>query len=308
MKTYLRTSGWGLATLVLLALVVYSCKKDNSSSSTGLGANQQRLNIFLADDPGSRFDNVFLDIKSVQVLIDTCDGSNGKGKGSDKGGDDDWGNDYNRCHWGEEHNDRDDSCKIWDSLALSPGVYDVLSLRNGADTLLSEGVVPVGKVRRIQINLGDNSYVVKDSIQYPLKAVNGQVKLVVNIRPEEWEEYQSGNYRLWLDFDVDRSIVQTGNGKFILRPVIHVFLVSETGSISGKVTPYDAYPVLTVYNDTDTAYALPWKNGEWKIRGLNTGTYNVFVNASNGYADTTITGVKIETGKNTSVDAIKLSK
>ncbi|WP_343674347.1 DUF4382 domain-containing protein [Chitinophaga sp.] len=308
MRTYLRTSGWGLATLVLLAVVVYSCKKDNSSSSTGLGANQQRLNIFLADDPGSRFDNVFLDIKSVQVLIDTCDGENGKGKGNSNGGDDDWGSDYNRCHWGEDKNDRDDSCKVWDSLALSPGVYDVLTLRNGADTLLSEGVVPVGKVRRIQINLGDNSYVVKDSVQYPLKALNGQVKLVVSIRPEEWEEYQSGNYRLWLDFDVDRSIVQTGNGKFILRPVIHVFLVSETGSISGKVTPYEAYPVLTVYNDTDTAYALPWRSGEWKIRGLNTGTYNVYVNASNGYADTTITGVKIETGKNTSVDAIVLHK
>ncbi|WP_440133681.1 DUF4382 domain-containing protein [Chitinophaga sancti] len=307
MKTYLRTSGWGLATLVLLALVVYSCKKDNSNASTGLGANQQRLNVFLADDPGSRFDNVFLDIKSVQVLVDTCDGANGKGKGGSNSGED-WGNDYNRCHWGEDKNDRNDSCKVWDSLAISAGVYDVLSLRNGADTLLSEGVVTAGKVRRIQINLGDNNYLVKDSIQYPLKALNGQVKLVVNIRPEEWEEYQSGHYRLWLDFDVDRSIIQTGNGKFILRPVIHVFLVSETGSISGKVTPYEAYPVLTVYNSTDTAYALPWKNGEWKIRGLNTGTYNVFVNASNGYADTTITGVKIETGKNTAINAIKLSK
>jgi hypothetical protein len=306
MSTYLRTSGWGLATLLSLAVVIYSCKKD-STATAGLAANQQRLNIYLADDPAGRFDQVFLDVRSVQVLVDTCDDdSNGK-KGA-KGKDHDWGNDWNRCHWGEDKNDRDDSCKVWDTLDVTPGSYDVLALRNGADTLLSNGIVPKGAVRRIMITLGDNNYVVKDSVQYPLKSDKGQLRLVVSIRPEEWEEYQNGNYRLWLDFDVDRSIVQTSNGKFQLRPVVHVFIVSQTGSISGRVTPDEAQSVLTVYNATDTAYALPWKNGEWKIRGLNTGTYSVYVNASNGYADTTVSGVEIRTGKNTVVEAIKLRK
>jgi hypothetical protein len=281
---------------MLLAVIVYSCKKDESAQ-TSLAANQQRLNIYFTDNPGY-FDNVFLDIRKVEVLVDTCTATDNS----------DWGNDYNRCWWGEDRHFGKDSCQVWDSLPIRAGVYDVLSLRNGTDTLLGNGVVPSGKVKKIVITLGDNNYLVKDSINYPLKSPSGQVKLVVQIRPEEWEEFESGNFRLWLDFDIDRSVIQTGNGKFILRPVIHVFTAKQTGSISGVVKPADAWPVITVYNDTDTAYALPWKNGQYKLRGLKAGTYNLYVNASNDYKDTTITGVTVEKGKNTSVDQIKLSK
>lgn len=296
MRTYLRNNGWWLAITMLLAVIVYSCKKDDSAQ-TSLAANQQRLNIYFTDNPGY-FDNVFLDIRKVEVLVDTCTAT----------GDTDWGNDYNRCWWGEDRHFGKDTCQVWDSLPIRAGVYDVLSLRNGTDTLLGNGVVPSGKVKKIVITLGDNNYLVKDSVNYPLKSPSGQVKLVIQIRPEEWEEFESGNFRLWLDFDIDRSVIQTGNGKFILRPVIHVFTAKQTGSISGVVKPADAWPVITVYNDTDTAYALPWKDGQYKLRGLKAGTYSLYVNASNNYKDTTITGVTVVKGKNTSVDQIKLSK
>lgn len=296
MRTYLRNNGWWLAITMLLAVIIYSCKKDESAQ-TSLAANQQRLNIYFTDNPGY-FDNVFLDIRKVEVLVDTCTAT----------GDTDWGNDYNRCWWGEDRHFGKDTCQVWDSLPIRAGVYDVLSLRNGTDTLLGNGVVPSGKVKKIVITLGDNNYLVKDSVNYPLKSPSGQVKLVIQIRPEEWEEFESGNFRLWLDFDIDRSVIQTGNGKFILRPVIHVFTAKQTGSISGVVKPADAWPVITVYNDTDTAYALPWKDGQYKLRGLKAGTYSLYVNASNDYKDTTITGVTVVKGKNTSVDQIKLSK
>jgi hypothetical protein len=297
MRTYLRNNGWWLAITMLLAVVIYSCKKDDSAQKS-LAANEQRLNIYFTDNPGY-FDNVFLDIRKVEVLVDTCTSTKS---------DDNWGNDYNRCWWGEDHRDERDSCQVWDSLPIRSGVYDVLSLRNGTDTLLGNGVVPTGKVRKIVITLGDNSYLVKDSTTYPLKSPSGQVRLVVQIREDEWEEFESGNFRLWLDFDIDRSVIQTKGGQFILRPVIHVFTVKQTGSISGVVKPADAYPVLTLFNGTDTAYALPFKNGEYKVRGLKAGTYSLFVNASNNYKDTTITGITVEKGKNTSLTQIKLSK
>jgi hypothetical protein len=297
MRTYLRNNGWWLAITMLIAIIIYSCKKDDSAQAS-LGANQQRLNVFFTDNPGY-FDNVFLDIRKVEVLIDTCSSTD----------DDDWGDDYKRCWWGEDRrDDKKDSCQVWDSLPISPGVYDVLSLRNGTDTLLGNGVVPKGIVKKIVITLGDNNSLVKDSTTYPLKSPSGQVRLVIQVRHNEWEETTTDNFRLWLDFDIDRSVIQTGNNKFILRPVIHVFTAKQTGSISGKVTPADAYPVITLFNDTDTAYALPWKNGEYKLRGLKTGTYSLFVNASNGYKDTTLTGVTVEKGKNTSLDNIRLSK
>lgn len=296
MRTYLRNNGWWIAIVMLLTIIAYSCKKDDSATAP-LGANQQRLNVFFTDNPGY-FDNVFLDIRSIQVLIDTC------AKKDDK----DWGNDYNRCWWGEDRRDDRDSCQVWDSLPISAGIYDVLSLRNGTDTLLGNGVVPKGIVKKIVITLGDNNSLVKDSTTYPLKSPSGQVRLVIQVRHNEWEETTTDNFRLWLDFDIDRSIIQTKNNQFILRPVIHVFTAKQTGSISGKVTPAAAYPVITLFNDTDTAYALPWKNGEYKLRGLKAGTYSLFVNASNNYKDTTITGVTVEKGKNSAIKEIKLSK
>jgi hypothetical protein len=99
------------------------------------------------------------------------------------------------------------------------------------------------------------------------------------------------------------------NGQFILRPYINVFTILKMGSLSGTVTPWDAYPVISVYNNNnDTLYALPWRNGDFKVRGLKVGNWNVFVNASNGYKDTTITGVSVERGKDTKVGNIKLHK
>ena len=298
MKTYLRTTGWGLATLLLLAFVFHACQKDNSASLSP-GPGQQRLNIYLSDDPGF-FDNVFLDIRKVQVLVDTCE--------TTRGDDNNWGDDYHRCWWWEDRRDDKDTCQVWDSLGIRAGVYDVLSLRNGTDTILGDGIVPKGKIKKIMITLGDNNYLVKDSVTYPLKSASGQVRLVIQVRHDEWEEFSDDNFRLWLDFDVDRSIIQTRKGEFLLRPVIHVFTVKQTGSISGKVSPWQAFPVITVYNDQDTAYALPWKNGEYKLRGLKAGTYKVFVNASNGYKDTTVTGVTVSRGDNTKVEEIKLKK
>lgn len=297
MKTYLRKSGWGLATLMLLAFVFHACQKDDSTSMSP-GAGQQKLSVYFADDPG-RFDNVFLDIRKVEVLVDTCADTDDNGN---------WGDDYHRCWWWEDRRDGKDTCQVWDSLGIRAGVYDVLSLRNGADTLLGEGIVPEGKVKKIMITLGDNNYLVKDSTTYPLKSPSGQVKIVIQVRHSEWEEFSNDNFRLWLDFDVDRSIIQTRQGQFILRPVLHVFTPKQTGSISGRVTPWNAFPVITVYNDQDTSYALPWKDGQYKIRGLKAGTYNLFVNASNGYKDTTITGITVSRGENTKVDDIQLNK
>ncbi|PWV51857.1 DUF4382 domain-containing protein [Chitinophaga sp. S165] len=297
MKTYLRTTGWGLAALILLAFAFHACQKDNSTSMSP-GAGQQRLSIYFADNPGY-FDNVFLDIRKVEVLVDTCTTTDDDGN---------WGDDYHRCWWWEDRRDDKDTCQVWDSLGIRAGVYDVLSLRNGTDTLLGDGIVPEGKVKKIRITLGDNNYLVKDSTNYPLKSPSGQVRIVIQVRHSEWEEFSDDNFRLWLDFDVDRSIIQTRQGQFILRPVIHVFTLKQTGSISGKVTPWNAYPVITVYNDQDTSYALPWKDGQYKLRGLKAGTYNLFVNASNGYKDTTITGITVSRGENTKVEGIKLNK
>jgi hypothetical protein len=124
---------------------------------------------------------------------------------------------------------------------------------------------------------------------------------------KELEEFSSRRHRLWLDFDVSRSIIEA-NGRFYLIPVMHTFVEKNTGSVAGKVKPRDAKALLTLFNNTDTAYALPNREGEFKMRGLKDGTYKLLVKASNGYRDTTINNVVVVQPKTTSVGVIELRK
>lgn len=282
----------GSMVTIIAMLTFFACSKDDSLKNEDpvLPEGKQQVKLFLTDGP-DLFDKVLIDIKSIQVLVDTCDKSRG---------DDDHG-----------HHDNDDDikCANWQTLSITPGVYDLLTLRNGADTLLANGVIPAGKIKRIKIELGTNNSLVKDSVNYPLSLFPGtEATIVLKLKGSEWDEYLPGRNQLWLDFDVARSVIRVRDGKFYLLPVIRIFTVKTTGSLEGKVFPREANSIISVYNATDTGYAIPFINGEFKVRGLQEGTYNVFVNASNGYQDTTITGVEVSRNKETNLKSINLHK
>lgn len=279
------------------AIIFYACSKERADSGS-VPPDKQRVQLYLTDDPGF-FDQVFIDIRRVEVLVDTC--------GNTDDDDNRWDRN-SRCWWDDGRYDRRDTCKVWDTLAIRAGVYDVLSFRNGIDTLFANGIVPQGAVKRIRITIGSNNSLVKDSVTYPLKSLNGETKLIVNVRRDEWDEFSSDQLRLWLDFDISRSIVEVRRGSFVLKPYILVWTPKLTGSLSGKVMPRDAYPVITLWNSSDTMYALPTKSGEYKIRGLKEGNYSLFVNASNGYRDTTLTNIEVKRDKETKLNSITLRK
>ena len=187
-------------------------------------------------------------------------------------------------------------------------LYDILKLRNGVDTLLATANVPKGAIRLIKIELGTTHTLIKDSVTYPLNIpLNEKNYILVKLKGHEWEEFLPNRSRLWLDFDVSRSIIEK-NGQFYLKPVIKFFTVKATASVSGKVTPKEAQAVITVFNSKDTAYALPNHEGYFKVRGLSDGTYSVFVNASNGYSDTTITNVVVSKTREAQLGLITLKK
>ncbi len=270
-----------------------ACNKSASVDST-VPAGQQHLSLYLTDGPGL-FDKVLIDIRSVKVLVDTCSDTRHHDN-------DDWD------HHGE-NDQKKDSCFVWTNLNVKAGVYDILKLRNGADTLLAASGIAKGAIRLIKIEVGTNNSLVKDSISYPVYLpANALNYILIKLKGNECHEYLPGKKQLWLDFDVTRSIFQERDNKFYLRPVFHFFTVNTTGSIAGRVGPNDGAAVLTVYNAKDTAYALPNKEGYFRLRGLKNGTYSVFVNASNGYADTTISNVVVTAPKETSVGVITLHK
>jgi hypothetical protein len=278
---------------VTLSLGLVACQKNFGDAQANASGKEQ-LSLYLTDGPGL-FDQVLVDIRSVKVLVDTS-------KNTRNHDNDDWD------RRGADDKKKD-SMFVWETLNITPGVYDILKFRNGADTLLASSSITKGSIRLIKIEIGTNNSVVKDSVVYPVKIpANANSYVLIKLRGNECEEFQVGRRRLWLDFDVTRSIVQEGNGQFFLRPFFHFFVVNNTASISGKVGPRDGYPVVTVSNASDTAYALPDKEGNFKIRGLAAGTYSVYINASNGYKDTTINNVVLTAPGNTTLATIKLNK
>jgi len=276
-----------------VSFLMTACNKSTSLDST-VANGKQNLSLYLTDGPGL-FDKVLIDIRSVKVLVDTSANTR-------KHDDMDWDR-----RGGDDQ--KNDSSLVWENLNITAGVYDILRFRNGTDTLLAAAGITKGAIRLIKIEIGTNNSVVKDSVTYPvLLPANSLNYILIKLQGHECEEYLPGKSRLWLDFDIARSIIQESNNKFYLRAVFHFFTVSTTGSIAGKVGPKDGFPVVTVYNATDTAYALPDREGNFKLRGLKDGTYSVFINASNGFADTTISNVVVAAPKETSVGNITLHK
>ena len=279
-----------MATFMFVAVFIWSCTKDNSSSYS-VPAGKQKVSLYLADDP-ALFDKVLIDIQSVRVLVDTSTA------------------DTLEHHGRHDHNcdDGRDTSVVWQDLQIRPGVYDLLTLRNGTDTLLAAGTIPAGKIKRIKITLGANNSLVKDSVNYPLNLFPGDSVITIKLWGNEFDEYLSGQFQLWLDFNVGKSIIKVRNNQFYLRPFIKLFVTKATGSIEGRVEPADAYPVVSVYNGTDSSYAIPYRDGKFKVRGLDPGTYTVFVNGSNGYSDTTINDVTVTARQETELPKIELHK
>ena len=282
----------GIAVL-LLSLIFYACQKEVSSSGDSIPPGKMQFSVYLTDGP-TDYQQVLIDIKSIAVKIDTCHRNH----------DDDHG--YPGCD--DDHDQVNNNCEFWDTLSIHPGVYDLLKLRNGLDTLLASSFLLNGKIERIKFTLGDSNKVMADSVYHPLKLVLNQHYVFVDIRRDHLDSLSSNNFQLYLDFNLNRSIVYF-NGMYWLKPVLKPFGKHSTGEIEGKVRPEHSFGMIKAYNATDTAYALPWwDEGEFKVRGLKAGTYSLLISGKNGYKDSTVTNINVMQGKETDVNTIVLHK
>lgn len=248
-------------------LFLNACSKNDSSS----GVNS-RLSIYLTDAPAP-YDAVYIDIRDIQVNA-SADAATGSG---------------------------------WQSLPiLRPGVYNLLSFRNGLDTLLASKEIPAGKISQIRLILGANNSVVIKGTAYPLETPSAQQSgLKLNIHADLVADIE---YRLWLDFDASRSIVTTGSNKYILKPVIRTYTAATSGTIKGIALPLLHVRGVFVIQNTDTvAAAIPdVLTGAYVIAGLNTGIYNVAIAGDGILKDTTVAAVSVKTGEVSNVGIITL--
>lgn len=298
MKTPLRLLSVLALVLVFVLFSMVSCQKEiNGATAASIApAGQQKIQLFMNDHEDFNFTKVLVDIRRVEIKIDT-----GKHHDDDyyDHDDDDDDDHHGRDHYG-----------YWDTLNVRAGIYDLLRLRNGIDTLLADGFTANGYISKIRITLGSNNSVWKDSVQsYPLTLCDKSPYVYVKIRSNTIDTIPGGGVRINIDFDVQKSIKgKRSNTEFCLRPEIKSYAHSHSGELEGKVFPRAANPVVTVYNATDTATARPDREGEFKIKGLKPAVYSVKYSGDAPYKDTTLTNITVKKGDDTKLPTITLKQ
>jgi hypothetical protein len=231
-----------------------------------------KLEIRLTDDPAD-YDAINIDIRDVQINV-TGDDANG-----------------------------------WQSLnGVNKGVYNLLDLVNDKDTLLAVADIPGGKLHQIRLVLGSNNTIVVGGVTLPLETPSAQQSgLKLNVQ----QDVTAGIlYTMLLDFEAAKSVVKTGNNKYILKPVIRTVLEAVGGSIAGNVQPKDITTAVFAIKGNDTvASTFTSATGAFLIKGIAGGTYDVhFLPSDTTYDKAVRTGIDVLAGKVSIVDTVKLTQ
>lgn len=255
--------------LFLLASGTFFYSCDSSDDSSG----KSILRIHLTDAPAD-YEAVYVDIQEIRINATSEENSG------------------------------------WVTLEnINAGVYDLLKLTSGIDTLLGENEIPSGKISQIRLVLGDRNSVVVDGDSVALSTPSAQqsgLKLQVHTTLESDLEYD-----VILDFDAAQSIVKAGNsGKYNLKPVIRVFVEQSTGSIKGAVSPDSVACVVYAIRNTDSVSTFTNELGQFLIKGLEPSTYLLYVEpgTNSTYADSTINNLGVNVGAVLNLGTINLKK
>jgi hypothetical protein len=112
-----------------------------------------------------------------------------------------------------------DDSSGWQKLQTVSGVYNLLNLQNGVDTLVGTDNLPSGTLKEIRFVLGSDNSIVINNVKYPLSIPSGSesgLKIKVN------KKLQAGLDSLIIDFDAALSVVKIDESNYHLKPVLRV--------------------------------------------------------------------------------------
>jgi hypothetical protein len=264
---------FSVKSLFLLALVTVgftSCSDD--AEKDNLNEQDARISVRLTDAPGD-YEAVYVDVQDVRIKMDA-----------------------------DSNPDEDDS---WVSLDnVDTGIYDLLQLTGGVSQLLAEADIPAGYLHQIRLVLGTDNSVVINGESEPLSTPSAQQSgLKINVN----QELEAGeHYEFLLDFDVENSIVETGNGGKILKPVIRATALANTGTIAGDIHPTTYQALVKASNGSHTISAYTSDSGEFVLHGVPAGVYKVTVtpDAASGYRVYTVNDVSVSENETTDLETL----
>ncbi|MDT0676419.1 DUF4382 domain-containing protein [Autumnicola musiva] len=256
--------------LSLIAFTMFSCSDDDSGSNEEEGTAQ--VTVRMTDAPGD-YDGVLIDVEDVMIRTD-MDGAEDEG---------------------------------WESIGeVETGVYDLLELTGGVSQLLADVELPAGYLGQMRLILGNDNSIVVNGESYAMATPSAQqsgLKLNVNQDLEAGEQYS-----FLLDFDVEESVVQQGNGGYSLKPVIRFSAEEGASTIEGEVHPSDFRSLVKAQNASNTISAYTDANGNFTLHGVPAGTYKVTITPDVASNLPTIeeNNVVVEAGSSVNLDTIFL--
>ena len=120
----------------------------------------------------------------------------------------------------------------WMSIEITgDSTFDLLQLQaSDLEELLAEAEVGVGKYTQVRLTFGTVDITMGDGSEPPEFVLpSGELKFV-----HPFEIFEGETTVLLLDFDADKSIVETGAGKIIFKPVVK--LIIEQGGAEPATT------------------------------------------------------------------------
>ena len=174
--------------------------------------------------------------------------------------------------------------------------FDILQFSMGRDTLLANELVSSGTLQEVRLVLDEQgNSVTVDGQEYPLTTPSGQSS-GVKIKIHD-ELVPNVAYVLLLDFDVASSITTTGNGKYILKPVIRAIAEAVSGTIKGHVSPVGVGAKVYAEIGEERIGAITDENGDFYFPGTQEGTYRIVIEPiDTQYETKVIEGVQVEKG------------
>ncbi|VVU98946.1 MULTISPECIES: DUF4382 domain-containing protein [Mesonia] len=254
---------------LFMGVVLFASCSDDDDNNDNSAEATSRMSVKLVDAPGD-YDAVNIDVQDVVIKYE---------------------GDETEYHVGE----------------VDAGIYDLLELTGGQSANLAiNEEIPAGDISQIRLVLGTENTVVIDGETMNLQTPSAQQSgLKINLN----ETLEEGIlYEYVLDFDVEASIVEQGNGGYLLKPVIRASKLAVSGIISGTVIPSatqtlvtatsaDGNVVVSTYTDT---------NGNYTLYGLPEGSYTLTFTPeiSLGLEVQVLEGIDVDIEQTTAVEVV----